>query len=153
MYEVAILTAMALIAIVVIVVFAYGAAIAIEKIVGCELGKIAVAATVFMCTLFSIYMWANAEPVVPGNIDLDNRPVVIWEDGSFSTEISISVEFDGLEVLIPTIVDGKLVSVEEAIEHYLNTGEHLGMFSSVEECETYAEELHLRQQAYYGQGE
>ena len=153
MYEVAILTAFAIVAIVAIGWFAYVVALAIEKIVGCEMGKIAIAATAFMCTLFGVYMWANADPVIPGNIDLDNRPVVIWEDGTFSTEISISVEFDGLEVLIPTIIDGKLVSVEDAIQHYLDTGEHLGKFSSVEECEAFAVELHLRQQAFYGQGE
>ena len=125
----------------------------IWALVKSELARIAGVAFVAMWMLFGVYMVANAEPIVPGNIDLDNRPVLVWEDGSFSTELSISVEFDGLEVLIPTIVNGKLVSVEEAIEHFLETGEHLGMFSSIEECESYATELHLRQQEYYGQGE
>lgn len=96
---------------------------------------------------------ALAEPVVPGNIDLNNR-VVIWnEDGSFSTEISFSVEIDGLEVLLPLIIDGKIVSEEEAIQHFLKTGEHLGMFATIEEAEAYAVELHLRQEAMYGESE
>ena len=114
-----------------------------------QFARMIAAAFVCMLALFGVYMWANAAPVVPGNIDLDHRPVLVWEDGSFSTEISISVEFDGLEVLIPTVIDGKLVSEEEAIQHYLLTGEHLGKFSSVEECESFAVELHLRQQDFY----
>lgn len=125
----------------------------IWALVKSELARIAGVAFVAMWMLFGVYMVANAEPIVPGNIDLDNRPVLVWEDGSFSTELSISVEFDGLEVLLPTIIDGKLVSVEDAIQHFLETGEHLGMFSSIEECEAFAVELHLRQQAFYGQGE
>ena len=92
---------------------------------------------------------ATAEPIVPGNIDLDSRQVVVWDDGSFSTEISFSVEIDGLEVLLPLIVDGELVSEDEAIQHFFDTGEHLGMFASIEECEDYAAELHLRQEAFY----
>ena len=96
---------------------------------------------------------STAEPVVPGNIDLNSRQIVIWDDGSFSTEISFSVEIDGLEVLLPLIVDGKLVSEDEAIQHFLTTGEHLGMFSNVEECEAFAAELHLRQEAFYGEQE
>ncbi len=96
---------------------------------------------------------ALAEPVVPGNIDLNNR-IVIWNgDGTYSTEISFSVEIDGLEVLLPLIVDGKLVSEEEAIQHFFETGEHLGMFASVEECDAYAVELHLRQEAFYRESE
>ena len=96
---------------------------------------------------------ALAEPVVPGNIDLNNR-IVIWNgDGTYSTEISFSVEIDGLEVLLPLIVDGKLVSEEEAIQHFFETGEHLGMFASVEECDAYAVELHLRQESLYGESE
>lgn len=95
---------------------------------------------------------AAAEPVVPGNIDLDSRIVVAWDDGSFSTEISFSVNIDGLEVLLPSIIDGELVSEEEAIAHFFDTGEHLGMFETVEEAEQYSRWLHLRQQEYYGAG-
>lgn len=97
----------------------------------------------FLCILLSLLM------VVPGNINIDNRPVVINEDGSISTEISFSVEIDGLEVLLPTVINGGIVSQEEAIQHFLSTGEHLGMFSTPEEAEVYAYVLHLRQQEKY----
>ena len=110
------------------------------------------ASLVFVIVLLAGFVFlpgAMAEPVVEGNIDLDSRIVLFNTDGSFSTEISFSVEIDGLEVLLPLIVNGKLVSEEEAVEHFFETGEHLGMFSSIEEAEKYAEELHLRQEERY----
>lgn len=85
-----------------------------------------------------------------GNIDLDNRIVVANTDGWFSTELSFSTEFDGKEVLLPTVVEGKIVSEEEAIEYFMSTGEHLGKFSCWQLAEVYAEVLHLRQEEFYG---
>jgi len=85
-----------------------------------------------------------------GNIDLDNRKVYTNPDGSFSTERSFSVEIDGKEVLLPSIIDGKPVSQDEAIKHYDETGEYLGKFDSVEEADAYAEALHERQERKYG---
>jgi spore germination cell wall hydrolase CwlJ-like protein len=82
----------------------------------------------------------------PGNIELDSRPVVANKDGTVSTEQSISFEEDGKEVLIPTIINGKKVSDEEAIEHYHETGEHLGKFSSPEAANAAAEGIHKRQE-------
>ena len=88
--------------------------------------------------------------VVPGNINLDNRQVVANADGSVSTELSFSCEIDGLEVLLPTVVDGAIVSEDEAIEHFMSSGEHLGMFRTSEDAEVYAYWLHLRQEERYG---
>jgi len=93
---------------------------------------------------------AFAEFYGAGNVDLDNRVVVENEDGSFSTELSITVTVDGYEVLLPTVVDGKIVSEDEAVDHFFKTGEHLGMFTSVEKAEEYAVWLHLRQEEHYG---
>ena len=84
-----------------------------------------------------------------GNIDLNNRKVVINDDGSISTELSFSENIDGLEVLLPTVIDGMIVSFDEAVEHYLKTGEYLGKFNTPQEAETYAEILHNRQDWYY----
>ena len=88
-----------------------------------------------------------------GNIDLNNRPVVKNNDGSISTVRSISFEEDGKEVLIPTVINGKIVSDEEAIEHYHKTGEYLGKFNSVEEANAYAEQLHNEQEQLYTNNE
>ena len=41
------------------------------------------------------------------------------------------------------------MSEDEAIDHFLKTGEYLGVFDSVEEAEEYAEMLHNRQDWYY----
>ena len=84
-----------------------------------------------------------------GNIDLNNRQVVKNADGSISTEASFSVNIDGKEVLLPTIIDGKRVSEEEAIRYYERTGKYLGKFNTVKEADEYAEKLHERQDWYY----
>ena len=86
-----------------------------------------------------------------GNIDLNNRRTVRNDDGSISTELSFSFydEDTGKEVLIPTVINGKIVSEDEAIEHYYQTGEYLGMFDTPEEANEYAERLHRRQDWYY----
>lgn len=89
--------------------------------------------------------------VVPGNIDLNARPVVHNADASISTERSISFEEDGKEVLIPTVAaDGsRILSNSEAIAQYRQTGKHLGKFSSIDAANAYAQSLHERQGRIY----
>ena len=87
-----------------------------------------------------------------GNIDLNNRKTVYNDDGSISTELSFSVNIDGKEVLLPTIINGKVCSEDDAIDHYFRTGENLGKFDTVDEAERYAEMLHNRQDWYYNRG-
>jgi murein DD-endopeptidase MepM/ murein hydrolase activator NlpD len=89
------------------------------------------------------------KPLVPGNIDIHNRPVAHNADGSISTVRSISIEVDGKEVLIPTVVGGKVVSDKEAIAHYRKTGENLGTFRNADEATAYAQSLHEQQAAEY----
>jgi len=84
-----------------------------------------------------------------GNIDLNNRIVVKNEDGSISTERSMSFNENGKEILIPTVVNGKIVSDKEAIDHYHKTGEYLGKFNSIKEADDYAENLHRQQEQIY----
>ena len=84
-----------------------------------------------------------------GNINLNNRPVVKNSDGSISTVRSMGVNIDGTEVLIPTVVNGKVVSNDEAIAHYKKTGEHLGKFKSPKDSDVYAQQLHEDQDKLY----
>jgi hypothetical protein len=52
------------------------------------------------------------------------------------------------EVLIPRIGDdGKILTEQQAIEQYKKTGRHLGIFSSIEAANAYAEVLHQQQAA------
>lgn len=88
--------------------------------------------------------------VEPGNIDLHSRPVVNNPDGSISTVRSITVGFDDGTYLIPTVVNGKVVSNEEAIAHFKKTHEHLGKFADEASANAYAEKLHEDQATEYG---
>lgn len=89
--------------------------------------------------------------LAPGNINTHRRPVVKNLDGSISTVRSASFEDDnGRNVLIPTVIEGRgVVPVEEAIKHYQQTGEHLGMFDSQENADAYAQALHEQQAGEY----
>jgi hypothetical protein len=87
----------------------------------------------------------------PGNIDLKARPVVHNGDGGLSTVRSISVELDGQEVLLPTITpDGTVLSRDEAVKLYRDTGQHLGIFDSAKAANKYAKVLHAHQERLYG---
>lgn len=89
--------------------------------------------------------------VSQGNIDLNARPVVKNKDGSISTVRSISANFDGKEVLIPTVSeDGKILTDEQAIAQYRRTGKNLGVFDTPEAATAYAERLHQQQAQQYG---
>lgn len=93
---------------------------------------------------------ASADFPVLGNIDIYNRTPVVNPDGSVSTVDSFSVNIDGKEVLLPTIIAGKRVSEDEAINHYYETGEYLGKFDTVAEADDYAQRLHEQQERLYG---
>jgi hypothetical protein len=88
--------------------------------------------------------------LTPGNIDLHNRPVVHNPDGTISTVRSISITDDkGRGILIPTVVGNKVVSNDEAIAHYKQTGEHLGIFKNEDAADAYAQTLHEEQAKEY----
>jgi hypothetical protein len=93
----------------------------------------------------------NTQSVVDGytgNIDLASRPVYVNDDGSVSTEVSMSFNDNGKEILVPTIrtENGKRIDMtpQEAIAWYDQSGEHLGIFDSREEAEAMAQKIHSR---------
>lgn len=98
--------------------------------------------------------------VEPGNLPIDNRPTIQNADGTHSSEYSVSFNQDGKEVLVPTVVGGRFLTPDgtkppegspaeqtmfrEAWKHYLQTGQHLGKFDSIDAANAYADVLHNR---------
>jgi hypothetical protein len=91
----------------------------------------------------------NVEPDIAGNLDLHSRPVVHNPDGRISTVRSITAGFDGKTYVLPTVIGDRIVPDAEAIEHFRQTGEHLGAFNSLKAAEAYSQRLHEEQAKEY----
>ena len=85
----------------------------------------------------------------PGNLDLNARKVYNGSAGDYRTENSMSISTDRGEALIPTVVNGRQLTEQGAIDHYLSTGQNLGMFKTPQAADQYAQALHLRQEQKY----
>ena len=80
--------------------------------------------------------------ITPGTItNVYDRKVLFNPDGSQSTMSSESANFGGVEVLYPTVIDGKRLSSRDAQDHYLSTGQHLGIFDTPEHATAYSKAL------------
>jgi hypothetical protein len=87
-----------------------------------------------------------------GNIDLSYRPQVrntLPDEGGYSTIRSLGFQDkDGNEVLVPTVINGKIVSDDEAIKHYYQSGQFLGKFKTPEASTAFAKRLHEVEEKY-----
>lgn len=89
--------------------------------------------------------------IAPGNLDLNNRPVVHNDDGSISTVRSMTITTDQGAILLPTVIGNRVVSNKDAIAHWEKTGENLGTFSTIDQADAYARNLHESQAQRYVQ--
>lgn len=85
------------------------------------------------------------KPVIPGNIDVTKIAPIKNPDGSYSTVRSISVGTDSGEVLIPTVINGRIVADSTAIRTFQQTGKHLGVFKNATDADKFANDLHKRE--------
>ena len=86
----------------------------------------------------------------PGNINLHDRPRVVNADGSVSTVRSMTIDDESGSVNIPTVSeDGRIMSNDEAVDQYRQTGRHLGKYSDTDAAVRAAESLHEDQAAEY----
>ena len=96
-----------------------------------------------------------ANVVEYGNINLGLRPIVKLKNGSIATIASITItetNSDGSKVqtLIPTISDdGVQLKEKDAINLYLQTGRHLGIFASLKDAAKYGKALSAQESAKY----
>lgn len=102
--------------------------------------------TFIMISLLSIVSIGEEK----GNIDLSKRPIVYNNDGTISTVLSASFNIDGKEVLLPMVSNkGTVLSPNEAIQEYIRTGKHLGVFNTPEEATKAAIKIHEQQEKMY----
>lgn len=110
-------------------------------------GLTAVTLPMFIAAQLDAVYGSATRQLVPGNIDLTNRPRVSNPDGSISTVRSISINENGREILIPTVSDdGHVLSNDDAVALYHKTGKHLGIFPNAASATAYAKELHRQQE-------
>lgn len=79
-----------------------------------------------------------------GNIDLTSLQPTQNPDGTFSTINTTTYhdEVSGLEVVIPTTnADGLVMTEQEAIQVYLDTGQHLGKFNNIDNADSFRQRL------------
>jgi len=79
-----------------------------------------------------------------GNLDAIGRKPLDNEDGSISTALTFSRrDEDGLEVIVPQVIDGVKFSEDAAWRHYKMTGEHFGKFDTPGHADEFAKDLHM----------
>ena len=65
----------------------------------------------------------------------------------------MSANFGNGEVLMPTVgPNGQPMSPEQAMQLYRQSGQHLGIFDTPANADTYADWLHHQQARMYGDG-
>ena len=100
-----------------------------------------------------LYVLPGSNPglIVRGNIDINHRPPVRAGGGKVATVLTVSFELEadgrGYEVLVPRVINGRIVTPRQAFLSFQKTGRHLGIFDSAEHANSYGVKLHKQQAA------
>lgn len=90
-----------------------------------------------------------------GNLRNEGRKVMLRRDkngkvsGYSTTTSMITKDDDGSFVVIPTVVDGRELSSEDAVSHYRKTGEYWGKANDEDSAREIARKVHERHQSGY----
>lgn len=90
-----------------------------------------------------------------GNLRNEGRKVMLRRDkngkvSGYSTTTSMTTkDDDGSFVVIPTVVDGRELSPEDAVSHYRKTGEYWGKANDEDSAREIARKVHERHQSGY----
>lgn len=76
------------------------------------------------------------------NISLSRRKPVKTKEGNATVRSMSFSDRKGVEILIPTVVNGRIVSDDKAIEHYYKTGKHLGKYTTPKAANKAAQRIH-----------
>jgi hypothetical protein len=73
-----------------------------------------------------------------------NRPSYKNEEGQTVSENKVTVGFDDGEYVIPTVIDGKQLTEEQAIAEFKRTGLHMGKFNSSNDADISAQKRTMK---------
>ena len=71
----------------------------------------------------------------PGYVPVGMYPKYTNPDGTVSNEVSMGMNIDGREMLLPSFWEGSRHDANDVEDRYRKTGEHLGVFNSVEDAD------------------
>ena len=64
-----------------------------------------------------------------------NRPSYVDNQGYTRSEYKMGFNINGKETLLPTVVDGRQLSPDQAIDNYYRTGLHMGQYDSPQQAD------------------
>jgi ribosomal protein S27E len=64
-----------------------------------------------------------------------NRPSYVDSEGGRRSEYKMGFNIDGKETVIPTVVGGRQLSPDEAVDRYRKTGLHMGQYNTPQEAD------------------
>jgi hypothetical protein len=89
------------------------------------------------------------KPIVPGNIDLNRLPLVknnLPGEGGISTVRSIGVGTDFGTILLPTVINGKILNDKAAIDYGIKNNKNLGIYANDAAAGMAAQLIHLSEE-------